>query len=235
MTATLRSLLLLLLIGSFTFVLGCPRPGGGGGDDDDAGDDDDSAGDDDDASGDDDDATTPPPPETECQDGVDNDNDGLTDCEDDDCALVLECTWPTQIDHEGSLDYEASTLAEIAGYSDCVTEFTSQLTPVTDVADECPTCNRTFTGTMTYGTDTCPADDPRPTEVTYGIVFFTAIQWEIFGGDDQGNWTSIGNANASAEGQPFVLTRTDEVDVEGTDAGDLTTTLTFTELTESGQ
>ena len=231
MTATLRWFLTVLLIGSCCTLIACPRPGGN--DDDDAADDDDSGGDDDDASSDDDDATTPPPPETDCQDGLDNDEDGLADCADDDCAAVWECTWPTAMDHNGSLAYEASTLAEIAGYSDCVTEFTAPLTEVTTKADQCATCDRTFSGPMTYPNDTCPADDPRPTTTTYGVVFFTAIQREIFTSDGAGSWTSIGNANAPQEGQPFVLARTDEVDVEGTDAGDLTTTLSFTDLTES--
>ena len=98
---------------------------------------------------------------------------------------------------------------------------------------QCPTCNRTFAGTMVYGNDTCPADDPRPTDTTFGIVFFTGIQWEIFTNDGTGTWSSIGNANATQEGEPYVLSRTDEVDVDGTDAGDLTTTLSFTDLTES--
>ncbi len=212
MIATLRWFLLISLFG--TLVLsGCPTRGGNSNDDDDDSADDDDTSDDDDA-GDDDDATTPPPPETECLDGIDNDGDGLTDCADDDCDTVIECTWPTSLDHGGSLDYEASTLAEIAGYSDCITEFTATLNEVTDASAQCPTCNRTFAGTMIYGNDTCPADDPRPTDTTFGIVFFTGIQWEVFTNDGTGVWSSVGNAYATQEGEPYVLSRTDEVDVE---------------------
>jgi hypothetical protein len=233
MIATLRWFLLFSLFG--TLVLsGCPTRGGNNDDDDnDDSADDDDVSDDDDATGDDDDATTPPPPETECLDGIDNDNDGLTDCEDDDCDNVIECTWPIAIGHSGSFDYEASTLAEIAGYSDCITAFTAGLGVEEDVNGQCPTCDRTFLGPMTYTNDTCPIDDPRPLTTTFGIVFFTAIQWEIFTSDGAGTWTSVGNAVATAEGQPYVLSRTDEVDYDGTDAGDITTLLSFTDLTES--
>lgn len=36
-------------------------------------------------------ATTPECPEVDCEDGVDNDGDGLTDCEDDDCERETPC------------------------------------------------------------------------------------------------------------------------------------------------
>jgi hypothetical protein len=53
---------------------------GGPTDDDDSSDDDDSAGDD---------------TETDCDDGIDNDVDGVTDCDDPDCAADAACTGDT--------------------------------------------------------------------------------------------------------------------------------------------
>lgn len=223
----LLSLRHLSLAALALLLAGCPR-GSGTVDDDD----DDLTGVDDDDSGsdDDDDATTPPPPETDCEDGLDNDEDGLTDCDDDDCAAVWRCTWPETLSHEGSFDYEPSTLAEIAGYDECITAFTVPLSEVTTAADQCGTCDRTFSGPMTYTQDNCPMDDgPRPTSVSYGIVFFTTTQRDIYSKDDAGAWQLVGSATATAEGEPFVLSRTDEVDVDGNDGGDITTTLSFTD------
>ena len=96
----------LCLLFSLTLLLGCvpERPSDlddddvsdddSEADDDDVADDDDIA-DDDDVSDDDDDIT-PPPPEGEdpsdCTDGMDNDDDGLTDCDDDGCDGLLTCT-----------------------------------------------------------------------------------------------------------------------------------------------
>jgi len=226
MAARLLSFPLLLLF--LAGLTACPVSSGNRGSDDDdlvSANDDDSGSDDDD-DGDDDDATTPPPPESECQDGLDNDSDGLTDCEDPDCAAVVECTWPTALQHSGSFDYEASLLAELGGYDDCVTQFTAPLVQELVEAMECPTCDRTFTGPMSYPSDNCPAgDEPRPTSVSYGLVFFNALQWEVFVQDAQQVWSSVGFAGQA--GEDYTLTRTDEVDVDGTDAGDLTTTLTF--------
>ena len=72
----------------FVFLASCttPLPGGGqpgpgGADDDDSW----AADDDDDADG---------PVEENCDDGLDEDEDSLTDCEDPDCADVFHCTWP---------------------------------------------------------------------------------------------------------------------------------------------
>ncbi len=81
--------------GSFTLDVTC---GFIPGDDDDAADDDDIAPDDDDIAPDDDDIAPDdddfvPPPE-DCADGVDNDGDGLADCEDPDCAADPACSSP---------------------------------------------------------------------------------------------------------------------------------------------
>ncbi|MCO4769644.1 MAG: hypothetical protein KDA24_06395 [Deltaproteobacteria bacterium] len=226
MSARLLSfpLLLVFLLG----LIGCPTTGGRSGDDDDltSVDDDDSSGDDDD------DATTPPPPETECSDGIDNDMDGDTDCDDSDCAAVEYCTWPFSLSHSGSFDYDASIAAQIGGYDDCRTDFTASLEFETDTAEQCPTCNRTFTGAMSYPFDDCPAgDEPRPTSVTYGFVFFNALQWQVYVEDADGIWTLVGDAFDDGTGT-FVHNRTDEVIVEEVDGGDLETTLSFTPPTD---
>jgi len=231
MSRSLLALLALLLM--LPALPGCPTSGRGGNvsDDDDAADDDDSGGDDDDAA-DDDDATTPPPPETECSDGLDNDSDGLTDCEDEDCANVQYCLWPFELTHSGSFDYEASFAAELGGYEDCRTEFTAPLAMETVEAEQCATCDRTFTGAMTYPFDDCPAgDEPRPTSVTYGIVFFSALQWQVYVEDENGVWTLVGDAFDDRAGN-YVHERTDEVIVDEVDGGDLTTTLSFTPVAD---
>lgn len=214
-------LLLLFLLG----LTACPTRGGTDGDDDDS-----TSVDDDDSAGDDDDATTPPPPE-DCLDGIDNDLDGLTDCDDDECAAVPQCIWPRNLSHSGSFDYEASLVAELAGFDDCRTDFTSPLVEETDVASQCPMCDRTFSGPMVYPFDDCPdGDEPRPTSVSYGVVFFNDLQWEVFVQDADLLWTSVGFAAQS--GADYTLVRSDEVDYEGTDAGDIETTLTFTPPTD---
>ena len=211
-------LTLLLLLS----LAGCPTSGRGGGDDDDAANDDDSA------AGDDDDATTPPPPETDCSDGVDNDMDGAIDCDDEDCDSVQYCQWPFTLSHEGEFDYDASSIAELGGYEDCRTEFTAQLAIEEVASEQCPTCDRTFTGGMSYPFDDCPAgDEPRPTSVSYGLVFFNALQWDVYVEDAEGTWTLVGSAFDDGNGI-FVHQRTDEVIVDGVDGGDLQTTLSFT-------
>jgi hypothetical protein len=215
------------LLPAFALLLAaCPVRGGNNDDDDD----DATLFDDDDASGDDDDTGTPPPPETACEDGQDNDEDGLVDCADDDCAAVFRCTWPTSMSHSGSFDYDASTLAEFAGYSDCVTQFTSTLVEETVVANQCPTCDRTFTGPLSYGTDTCPMDGPRPATVSYGIVFTDTLNRPIYTMDTNGVWTMVGTGVSGVDGGPYNMSRNDPVEVDGIDGGDLTTNLSFTDL-----
>lgn len=203
------------------------------GDDDAAADDDTS---DDDTSDDDtsdDDSTpeeTPPPPEDACEDGLDNDEDGLADCEDDDCADVFRCTWPAAQQHTATLHYDANTLAEFAGYNDCDTLISSAMTELLG-ASACPTCDRTFEGTYVYTADNCPQDpdDPRPTFGSYGIDFVDAQNRNVYGRDDGGSWNSIGTATDAAASGTFVLTRSDPVVIEGLDVGTLQTTLTFTD------
>ena len=228
-----RTLLLASLLALLCSV-GCPSGGRRLDDDDDdltnANDDDDDSTSDDDDTADDDDATTPPPPETACEDALDNDGDGLTDCDDDDCAAVWRCTWPTELDHNGSFAYAASWQAELGGYEDCDTVFTAALDEELDPSKQCATCDRTFSGPMVYTMDTCPpGDDPRPDAVSYGLDFVTTTQREVFSSDGLGGWNSVGLANAAAVGSPFSLSRTDGFEVEGVDAGDITTTLSFTD------
>jgi len=69
----------------------------GGGDDDDSQGDDDSHGDDDTAGG-----------ESNCSDGIDNDSDGLTDCDDPDCAQDDACGGSGDDDDTAAQEYDCS-------------------------------------------------------------------------------------------------------------------------------
>jgi hypothetical protein len=211
---------------------GCERRPASG--DDDATADDDAADDDaadDDTSDDDDETPTPPPPETDCEDGLDNDEDGVSDCDDSDCAAVWRCTWPHSVQHTASLHYDANALAELAGYDDCDTQISS---PMSDAGANpaCPACDRTFTGLFTYTLDTCPTDpdNPRPTSGAYGLVFVDTASRTVFGQDDAGSWVNLGVATDASGSGTYTLVRTDPVEVESFDAGTLQTTLTFTDL-----
>ena len=51
----------------------------------------------------------PPPPSEVCDDGVDNDLDGLTDCDDSDCALDLACAEPEVCDDGIDNDLDGDT------------------------------------------------------------------------------------------------------------------------------
>ncbi|GEM_PF-3403541 len=74
-----RTLTLLSALAAASMITGCPA----------LLDDDDSTADDDDSTGDD--------AELDCGDGVDNDADGVTDCDDPDCAADAECAGPNYI------------------------------------------------------------------------------------------------------------------------------------------
>ncbi len=166
-------------------------------------------------------------PETECDDGLDDDADGLTDCDDDDCAGVLSCDWPTSLSHSATIAYEASWLAELSGYNSCAVSFNGTLNTVRDDG-VCGACDRTFEGAVTY-TDTSCSDNPGelPTTLRYGIVFTSENAWAIWSTDGV-SWGESGTATGG--GGTYTLSRSDPIEVDGNDAGDLNTTLTFTEI-----
>lgn len=216
-TQTRPTILIALLLGLSLPLAGCGTARGGDDDDDSA-----SVGDDDDSV---------PDPETDCLDQVDNDSDGLVDCEDDDCTDVTEeCAWPTELGHSTSLSFDFDDWVEMLGQSDCVTEFTSDLSSDIYLAHNCTDCDLVYAGTFTYTADTCPddPDNPRPTSGTFGISFGGDVSgdWEVFTDDGTDTWSSVGVA--VSDGTSRTLQRTDPVDVpDYGDVGDLTTTLVF--------
>jgi len=52
----------------------------------------------------------PPPPESNCTDGVDNDDDGETDCDDDDCSGAAECAGGTDLKIGTASDPDADSV-----------------------------------------------------------------------------------------------------------------------------
>jgi len=166
-------------------------------------------------------------PESECDDEVDDDGDGLVDCADDDCAAEIVCSWPTSLSHSATIAYDASFLAELSGYSSCTLAFNGTFNRDRD-GDLCPNCDFTFEGAVTYTNTSCsetPGD--LPSNVRYGIVFTSDTAWGIWSTDGT-SWGEAGTATGG--GGTYTLSRQDPIVVDGNDAGDLNTTLSFTEL-----
>ena len=242
MTRHLYSLVLLLSLGLLT---ACPsgRGGGGGdGDDDDNGADDDDVADDDDGADDDD---TVPDTETSCDDGLDEDEDGLMDCEDPDCADVAPCNWPEALDHVGTVFFDGWEIECVFGVpfdyqvDDCATDYTSPL-GTTLTVDRCEACDRTFEGPFTYSVDTCTellpdASDP-PDSGAFGMVFTSATEWEVFSiNGETGLWESVGIATDDGSGTFVYQTEAvisgdpEECNNGEQDLGNLVVTLSFSE------
>lgn len=162
----------------------------------------------------------PTPPEVECDDTVDNDSDGAVDCDDTDCQAEVHCSWPTTVSFLTTIDYDASVLAEFAGFSDCQVEANAVL--VRDRSIDCPACDWVMCGTYTYTLDNCPQDAglERPPSGCYGFTFdATDSAWPVFiENADTGAWETIGNAVAEGNGW-LSLTSQDPVIYEGADAG----------------
>lgn len=170
----------------------------------------------------------PTPVETECDDTLDDDGDSLIDCDDPDCAAEVFCAWPSELDWETNIDFDASTLAEIAGYSDCSIVATSTLSR--DREQTCVGCDRVLCGVFTYTTDTCPQDSalPRPADGCFGITFDdTDMSWEFQVPDAEGAFQVVGAATGDGSGH-LSLTVSDPLEVEGFDAGTVTTFVGFT-------
>jgi hypothetical protein len=183
---------------------------------------------------DDDDATNPtdegepnvnpPEPEQDCDDEVDDDDDGRVDCDDSDCDGEQLCSWPVAMRFDSRLDFDANTLAEFGGYSDCRVTLTSDLER--DRAESCPGCDRVFTGDFTFVEDDCPPEFERPTEGSYGVAFQAPDEWEIFGRvEDQ--WASLGVAVDDGSGTLKIEDRS-PVEYEGVEIGELTSAFSFT-------
>ncbi len=163
-------------------------------------------------------------PETACDDGLDNDSDTLTDCDDPDCAAAAACSYPAAMTLDIALYFDASSLAEMAGQGDCNAEVSISVAEATGPG--CDSCNKTYSGSYSYGVDTCP-DAERPAEGSYSFVFTSDTQRDVYVLDAEGAWALLGTAIGS--NGVFTLTRADPVDYEGYDAGTMNTTVTITD------
>ena len=158
-----------------------------------------------------------------CDDGVDNDADGLVDCDDDECADVAPCWWPETIDHVGDFEFNADHWA----VDDCTDAYTAVLTETT--VSPCATCSRTYEGTFNWTSTECNdefGDGPPPSSGRFGFAFPNPNKWVLFA-EDNGVWKEA--ASLERSGGSFVLKSVDPVDYNGTEVGELTTTLTFNE------
>ena len=236
-------LISLFLLSLSLVAVGCYAPSGED-DHDEPWDDDDSA--DDDDAVDDDDAQ--PDPETDCDDGIDNDEDTLVDCDDEDCADVELCTWPTEFEQRTDVEFEGyeitcgtSPLDFDYQMPDCADRYSSSMTRRTE-GDLCPSCDRTFGGDYTPitkgGEDSCSdlLDQPRPRSGSFGIVFTSATEWTVWAQDgNTGEWSESGVATDNGSGT-FVFAASDVVneaiddviDCPEQDLGLLSVTLQFT-------
>ncbi len=183
------------------------------------------------------------PPESECTDGVDNDEDGDIDCDDADCAGVAPCWWPTSIQHDGSFAFDGLRVVCETFWgdfdedvADCATQYSSTLLPVDDPSLQCPTCDRTFFGALSYSVNSCESvleGGSYPSEAYFGFVFVSESQWTLYGKNDSGAWESTG-VNLNVNGDQYVFTVTEPISVDTGNCdndplhvGDLTVTWTF--------
>lgn len=185
--------------------------------------------------------TEEPDPETECDDGLDNDEDGATDCDDTDCAEFEPCTWPTSMAHTGIWDFAANADAECETFignfdidiNSCLVDYSATLTEVTDSANQCPTCDRTFYGTFTYNTDTCSGalGFTPPTDAYFGFIFDSDSEWRLVGRSDTGEWEAEVAVPVAGGQGTFSTTEAINVEDDRCDntifAGDLTISWTF--------
>ena len=177
---------------------------------------------------DDTDVDIPTPVETECDDTIDDDGDGLTDCEDTDCVAVELCTWPANIELVSEITYEPNGLAQLAGYTDCTVQAVSQL--ARDRDQSCEGCDFVLCGAFTYPIDDCPNDPdfPRPTDGCFGFDFVSDTAWTFYGQNPENDlWEEV--APLTGPG-PLSWTDTQPLDLQGTEVGDLTTTFTASRL-----
>ncbi len=184
---------------------------------------------------------TEPQVETDCEDGSDNDEDGVADCEDDDCADAFVCNYPDSILHRTNIAFDGY-LVECDTWlgtfdeqvDDCSTRFSSPLTVATE-GNLCTECDLTFTGQLTYDYDDCDdltGDGTRPTEGWFGFVFVDESTRELWSQDGAGVWAKAvtmtkagGIWEHSDSGE--VVEDVDDCDNSPLTLGNLTVTLTF--------
>src|SRR5690606_15239759 len=139
-----------------------------------------------------DEGTTVVATEQACDDALDDDDDGLTDCDDPDCDEAVECSWPEGLAVDGRFDFEPTLLGELGGATPCTIRYTSN--QERERPSECADCARSFHGPFTYVTDNCPPDTDRPTEGSYGLEFTSETHWRAWFRDLDDAWTLMGVA-----------------------------------------
>ena len=144
-----------------------------------------------------------PDTETACEDGVDEDLDTLTDCDDPDCDGELTCVWPSELQVEieatltsyGDVECQITSDTTVAYYFDsCVTSATTVL-PKAASDLGCTSCDRVYAGPVTSTSDGCAAtlgDEVRfvPSSLTLGLVFSSETSRELWAYDGEAEaWT----------------------------------------------
>lgn len=157
-----------------------------------------------------------------CDDTLDDDLDGLVDCEDPSCEADQACLWPARMELEGRFDYEPSTIASLGGAQECTIRYASTMQRLREHA--CTQCDRVYEGSFDYEQDDCPEQFDRPTSGAYGFVFTSEASWQFFA--EGSTWTLVGAA-ANDGSDTYVLVRTDDLEYEGTDLGTIDTTYRF--------
>ena len=236
MTITLRTLLALTLA---LTAAGCD--GGGGGDKTD-----DTATDDSGGGGGGGDDTDTPDPETDCEDGTDNDEDGLIDCEDDDCAEVFRCTWPDSLAHKTDVffdGYEVTCETWIGDFDEQIADCNTNIEATLALATEglCTECDRTYEGAFNYVFDDCDDqfDDGSggepATSGRFGFVFTSETERDLWTVDEASSaWVYVATLTSTDGTWVFsengdVTVPVDECDNSPLTVGNLAVTLTFTD------
>lgn len=191
------------------------------------------------------DTTDVPDPETDCEDGADNDSDGLADCEDDDCAEDFVCNYPDSISHRTNITFDGYEIECDLGWlgthdkqiNDCATRFSIPLA-VAEKGPLCTDCDLTFFGPITYDYDDCDdltGDSTRPTEAWFGFKFIDESTREMWSQDEKGTWgkavtmTKAGGVWEFSESGE-VVEDIDDCENSPLTLGNLTVTMTFEDL-----
>lgn len=192
------------------------------------------------------DTTPAPDPEAEadCEDGVDNDGDGLKDCADSDCADAFVCNLPDEIDHQTDIIFDGYTIECDTGIfgthevevGDCRTVLTTTLAVATE-GELCPDCDRTYVGAFTVEEDNCDdlsGDDHRPSEGRFGFVFRSETERDLWSQELDGTW-ALAVSMTSTDGT-WAYSDSGDVDYEYDECenspltiGNLTVALEFTD------
>lgn len=170
--------------------------------------------------------TNAPDAELACDDGLDNDEDGLADCADPDCDSTLACSTPQAMSHQLTLSFEGWRITCDDGsgpqpyeVSDCATVLELEMARV-NAGVTCPDCDATYAGSVAVVSDDC--EDTLglelPGTLNYGVDFTSRNQrglWEL--GDDGWQETLTLEAEESlwTGGDTAVV----EADLEGCDNG----------------